>query len=205
MSALVGAIALLVVVLLACRQRKPAMIRSLRMPRGLCAAPPYNELASVDIEDGADQPFDVSFNELGLRLLSSKKVLQCCVSIDELTCAQVVLEGVTGELRHGQVTAIIGPSGSGKTTYLSALAGRASYGKLLGSTAINGNEVSLPRYRHSIGFVPQEDVMYRDLTVREILLFAALTKGDFDISRGDALRMVDDVMEVLGLTEIQDR
>lgn len=99
-------------------------------------------------------PFDVSFENLGLVLHNGN----------------TVLDGVTGTLKAGEVTAILGPSGSGKTTFLTALAGRATYGKLVGKTFLNGREVFLPRYQRLIGFVPQEDVMVRELTVRETLM-----------------------------------
>jgi len=39
-----------------------------------------------------------------------------------------VLEGVTGKLMSGEVTAIMGPSGAGKTTLLNTLSGKAYYG-----------------------------------------------------------------------------
>ena len=41
---------------------------------------------------------------------------------------KVVLEGVTGHVRSGEVTAVMGPSGAGKTTFLNTLSGKAYYG-----------------------------------------------------------------------------
>ncbi len=38
-----------------------------------------------------------------------------------------VLQGATGELNAGNVCAIMGPSGAGKTSFMSTLAGRATY------------------------------------------------------------------------------
>ena len=39
-----------------------------------------------------------------------------------------MLQGVTGHVRSGEVTAVMGPSGAGKTTFLNTLSGKAYYG-----------------------------------------------------------------------------
>jgi len=144
----------------------------------------FNPLGSAKV-----LPFDVSFENLGLKLHGSGKI---------------VLDGVTGTLKASEVTAIMGPSGSGKTTFLTTLAGRATYGTLMGKTFLNSSEVYLPRYQRLIGFVPQEDVMLREMTVHETLTFAAIAKGDAEMTFQEAAILVDDVMDVLGLTELRD-
>ncbi len=55
-----------------------------------------------------------------------------------------------------------------QTTFLTTLAGRASYGTQEGHIMINGVEDSLLKYPKLVGFVPQEDVMHRDCTVEEV-------------------------------------
>lgn len=62
----------------------------------------------------------------------------------------------------------MGPSGAGKTTFLSILAGKVA--KTDGSVKVNGKEQTLSLWKKLIGFVPQEDVMLSDLSVREILM-----------------------------------
>jgi ABC-type multidrug transport system ATPase subunit len=60
---------------------------------------------------------DFEFKELGLELKENKKK---------------VLAGVTGQILHGRVTAVMGPSGAGKTTFLSTLSGKVSQGNIIG-------------------------------------------------------------------------
>ncbi len=113
-----------------------------------------------------------------------------------------MLEGVTGKIRPGRVTAVMGPSGmvraiiwpplksllgAGKTTFLTTLAGKASYGVRTGTILINGQPTDISKYKKVclspttrfrlinncklIGFVPQEDIMHRELTVKEIIRY----------------------------------
>ena len=51
--------------------------------------------------------------------------------INAMLCLQTdkrVLQSVTGEIRSGEVTAIMGPSGAGKTTLLNVVSDKAFYG-----------------------------------------------------------------------------
>jgi ABC-type multidrug transport system ATPase subunit len=79
-----------------------------------------------------------------------------------------VLDGVTGQIKHSQLVAVMGPSGAGKTTFMNALCGRAYYGKTTGTIKINGESDEILRHRKRVGFVPQDDIVHDDLTVREL-------------------------------------
>jgi ABC-type protease/lipase transport system fused ATPase/permease subunit len=50
-----------------------------------------------------------------------------------------ILQGVSGQLRGGDLTAILGPSGAGKTTLLDALVGQGG-GRSRGRVLLNGEE-----------------------------------------------------------------
>ena len=92
----------------------------------------------LSFEKKTDACIDFDFNRLGLRLNTNG--LQ-------------VLRGVTGNLPAGAVTAVMGPSGAGKTTFLSTLAGRATYGTVTGEVLINGRPQSIERFGNIVGFV----------------------------------------------------
>ena len=134
---------------------------------------------------------DISFDALGLQLKAG---------------GRSVLNGVTGNLRHGRVCAVMGPSGAGKTTFLTALCGKASYGILSGDVRINGTPGLLTdrQYKHLVGFVPQEDIMMRDMTVEENIAYAALTRLPAAWPTEDKLAFADGVVDLLGLTDIRD-
>jgi ABC-type multidrug transport system ATPase subunit len=65
----------------------------------------------------------------------------------------------------------MGPSGAGKTTFVTLLTGKQS--RSSGIVKLNGKQDELSKYAKLIGYVPQEDIMLRDLTVRDILLHSA--------------------------------
>jgi molybdate transport system ATP-binding protein len=86
--------------------------------------------------------------------------------------------------------AIIGPSGSGKTTLLAAIAGIEPGARVV----LDGENWSgVPLHRRAVGLVPQEDLLFPNLSVRANLLHSP--RAD---SLGDAPR-------ALGIEHLLDR
>ncbi|KAL4853041.1 ABC transporter G family member 28 [Chlorella vulgaris] len=137
------------------------------------------------------QALHVQFRELGLRLRG---------------CGQkMVLQGVTGELPAGRVTAIMGPSGAGKSSLLNVLSGKAqAYGVQTGTVLINGRADKLERYKDVLGFVPQDDIMHATLTVQENLLFSARFRLPASCRREQHLLFVERAIAVLQLEDVRD-
>jgi ABC-type multidrug transport system ATPase subunit len=118
-----------------------------------------------------------------------------------------IISNISATLRPGRVFAVMGPSGSGKTSWLAALTGKAaSFGRVTGEIRINGHVGTLtdPKYKCHIGFVPQEDVMMRTLTVSENITFSALTRLPATWSRDRKLHFADSIVELLGLSHLRD-
>lgn len=114
-----------------------------------------------------------------------------------------VLEGVTGELRPGRMTAIMGPSGAGKTTFMNVLCGKAGYGKTTGQIMINGKQCNLSEFKPVIGYVPQDDIVHEMLTVREQIHFSAQLRNPTGTDSRTLCDIVDDVLAVLQMEHIQ--
>jgi ABC-type multidrug transport system ATPase subunit len=74
-------------------------------------------------------------------------------------------------LHNGELLAIMGGSGTGKTTLLSLLNG--SLKPQEGSITINGHDISEPKAKDLIGYVPQDDLLIEELTVYQNLWFTA--------------------------------
>ena len=104
-------------------------------------------------------------------------------------------------LRNGELLAIMGGSGTGKTTLLSLLNG--SMKPQEGSITINGHDISEPKAKDLIGFVPQDDLLIEELTVYQNLWFTA--KLCFEgMSDADIDRRVMKTLKDLGLDAAKD-
>ncbi|KAG2436216.1 hypothetical protein HXX76_006528 [Chlamydomonas incerta] len=114
-----------------------------------------------------------------------------------------VLSGVSGAFAPRRMNAILGPSGCGKTTFLNVLCGKISTGTLMGQVKINGDAMPVTRLRKIMGFVPQDDIVHEDLTVRENLNYSARMRLATDMDAQRRKHVVRDALEMLGLTAIQ--
>jgi ABC-type multidrug transport system ATPase subunit len=109
----------------------------------------------------------------------------------------VALAGLTLHVDGGQLVALVGHNGSGKSTFLKIAAGllEASSGVLTVANAPVGS----PRARAEVSYVPDEPVLYDDLSVNEHIEYVGRLHGDAGWpERADAL------LAVLNLTERAD-
>src|SRR5437763_2897664 len=115
-----------------------------------------------------------------------------------------LLDDVGITVQPNEFVGLLGPSGAGKSTLMDALNGMrpASSGYVL----VN----NLDLYRHldslkqSIGYVPQDDIMHRELTVYRTLYYVARLRLSRDVSRREIDQIVNEVMDVTGLSERRD-
>lgn len=87
-----------------------------------------------------------------------------------------IFRDVSLRIPAGDTVAILGPSGCGKSSVTNVLSGRAGYGTVTGQIKINGQRgegIEVKSLKQVIGFVPQDDVLHRMLTVRENVEFQA--------------------------------
>ncbi len=83
---------------------------------------------------------------------------------------------------------------------LNLLRDQTPYAYTTGSIRINGREESLGSFRSEMAFVPQDDIMYDDLTVEENVLYAAVlfNKRNFS-TKEQVLLLVEHVLDLVGL------
>ncbi|KAK3377140.1 hypothetical protein B0T24DRAFT_701328 [Lasiosphaeria ovina] len=113
-----------------------------------------------------------------------------------------ILQGVTGEIRRGTLTAVMGGSGAGKSTFVNVLMGKSEY--TAGSVTINGAPGKLRQYKKVVGYVPQDDVVLPELTVRENLLHSARVRLPRTWKDADICAHVTAVIDCLELSHVSD-
>lgn len=105
-----------------------------------------------------------------------------------------VLQGVSVSVEKKQIVAVIGPNGAGKTTLLNAVFGLASVHS--GRISFNGQDVVGRRphelVRLGIGYAPQLDNVFPNLTVEENLQVGAFIRGKDPAVAAD----IEDVLEL---------
>ncbi|MGH8871921.1 MAG: ABC transporter ATP-binding protein [Acidimicrobiia bacterium] len=113
----------------------------------------------------------------------------------------VAVNGVSFEIAEGETFGLLGPNGAGKTTTISMVAGllEPNSGSVqVAGTSIRSNSTA---GRADIGLVPQELAIYPDLTAAENLRFFGRL---YDMSGDGLFRRVEEVLEVIGLTDRRD-
>lgn len=76
--------------------------------------------------------------------------------------------------------------------------------KTTGKVKVNGQEEDgLTKYQKLIGFVPQDDVMIRTLSVRDNISFSAGYRLPADLSEEEVTKRVNETIDVLGISHVQ--
>jgi ABC-2 type transport system ATP-binding protein len=106
---------------------------------------------------------------------------------------------VTLELRPG-ITGLVGANGAGKSTLM-----RLATGQLrpdLGRVRICGEDVWKPHAKRLVGFSPDLDSFYEDISGRQFVWAMARLCG---YSRAESRRRVNDALELVGMQDRADR
>ncbi|HZU65798.1 MAG TPA: FHA domain-containing protein [Ktedonobacteraceae bacterium] len=114
----------------------------------------------------------------------------------------ILLNDISLVIPPRKFVAVVGGSGAGKSTLMDALNGLrpATEGKVL----YNGQDYyrSLAAFSTQLGYVPQDDIVHRDLTVERALYYAAKMRLPEDFTEDQIRQRIN---EVLADVEMEDR
>ncbi len=104
-------------------------------------------------------------------------------------------------IKPGELVAIIGGSGAGKSTVLEAMCGYLHPAS--GEVYINGIDLykNFDSLKQLIGYVPQSDIVYDNLTLGDMLTYAAKLRLPKDTTKEERDIAVDRAIELVELTE----
>ncbi|MGI8638862.1 MAG: FHA domain-containing protein [Pyrinomonadaceae bacterium] len=115
-----------------------------------------------------------------------------------------LLDNVSLSIQPNEFVGLLGPSGAGKSTLMEAMNGmRPASG---GSVLINNLDLyqHLDSLKQSIGYVPQDDIIHRELTVYRTLYYVAKLRLSSDVSSTEIKQIIDEVLDVTGISERRD-
>lgn len=115
------------------------------------------------------------FGWLGGKLQKETSGQNYRIDIRDL-CLPGRIAGSSLSIEPGQLVAFVGGSGAGKSSLLTTIVGQNM--DYLGNIYVNGSELRdcYRSIKQEVGFVPQDDIVHKDLTVEEVLRFSARLK-----------------------------
>ncbi|KAJ5948639.1 hypothetical protein N7454_001946 [Penicillium verhagenii] len=152
-----------------------------------------------DLSKKLSQPVTI-FNE---SLPNHENILtwkELCYDIPIKGGTKRLLDGVSGWVKPGTLTALMGSSGSGKTTLLNVLSQRMTVGVVTGDMLVNGSSLNTSISRKT-GYVEQNDIHCGTATVREALRFSAALRQPKSVPNEAKQAYVEDVIQMLGMED----
>lgn len=116
---------------------------------------------------------------------------------------RAVVNGVNIEVKTGEIVGLLGPNGAGKTTTFYMIVGlvQPNGGKVMFDGKDATHEPMFMRARHGMGYLPQEESIFRRLTVRENIMAVMETQP---FSRKEGEEQTQALMEKFGIDHVAD-
>ena len=110
-----------------------------------------------------------------------------------------LLDSLSLTIFPSELVALMGPAGAGKTTFLKAINGYTPPAS--GRVLFNGADLYqyYDRFRQQMSYVPQDDIVHPQLTVREALYFSSKLRTD--LTDSEIEQRIDKVLESLGIQD----
>ncbi len=157
-------------------------------------------ISLVSSSSGVELPVSNEMQRAGEALI---EVENTTFSVPDGAGRKTILSDLSLRIQPGEFVGLIGPSGSGKTTFMLTLNGynQPSSGRI-SINHINLHQ-QLDSFKGFIGYVPQDDIMHRELTVESNLLYNAELRLP-DLDDNERRRQVLKVINELGLEKTRN-
>lgn len=110
------------------------------------------------------------------------------------------VRGISLSVRRGEIFGLVGPNGAGKTTTMKMLTGLVTPDR--GKIELLGHNVTHPRVRARIGYLPENPYFYEHLNAMELLFYYGSLHG---LSRRTLRSRSQRLLEQVGLSGVRKR
>jgi ABC-2 type transport system ATP-binding protein len=135
--------------------------------------------------------FGMGSNEVMIKIESLTKSFGRIKALDDLNI----------EIKRGELLGIIGPNGAGKTTAIrmACCILKPDFGDIkIDGISIHEDPI---RIKSMIGYLPEEPNLYERFKAKDLLKYFAELYG---VPKNDINRRIDDLLELVGMTERKD-
>ncbi|CAD6506021.1 BgTH12-06953 [Blumeria graminis f. sp. triticale] len=202
---------------------KPVMALAATLFRVLMGGSPASRASSTltvsDIEEDAGRPAStinddeyISEKDRFSRFAASVK--RCVGSADvgmsfsfknvsrTLESGKEIVAPQTGHIEKGTLWGVMGASGAGKTSFVNLIMGKTE--QTDGEIFVNRVPCRISKFKRLIGYVPQDDVLMAELTVRENIMHSARIRLPSTWTDTECTVHVDTLISCLGLSHVQN-
>lgn len=154
--------------------------------------------SSMDIEDSSlQEPSNLEVS------IEGRAELLHTEGLKKIYDGRTVVNGVDIEVKKGEIVGLLGPNGAGKTTTFYMIVGlvRPNGGKVFFDGADATNQPMFKRARLGMGYLPQEESIFRRLTVRDNILAVMETQNFTPKQRAEQCQQL---MEKFGIDHVAD-
>ena len=115
-----------------------------------------------------------------------------------------ILDDISLSVYPREFISLVGTSGAGKSTLMMALNG---FARAEGQVLVNGDNLyqHFDLYRTMVGYVPQDDIIHKDLTVANALRYSARLRLPPDTSSQEIEQRIDRVLEQVEMIGQKDQ
>ena len=129
------------------------------------------------------------------------------LTIDNITMnfgGMTALNGVSAELRRGEILGLIGPNGAGKTTLFNVISGmlNPSFGKVYLKGTVISKMIPSKICRYGIGRTFQIVRPFNSMTIRENVAVGSMAGGK---SVPQAMEKADEILESINMLSLADK
>jgi len=128
----------------------------------------------------------------------------CAENLSKKFKFRQVVNGISLEIRSGEVVGLLGPNGAGKTTAFYMIVGLITADQ--GRITIDDEELtSMPmhqRARIGLGYLPQEASVFRKLTVEKNIM--AILQTRMELGRADRERICEELLDELHIQHVRN-